>query len=149
LLGKIPTTKEILDQLSEASLAVWDTLLYEIEFSQIFNREMYKSGINCNEDGIEKTLLFLNRIRVKLGVKNNNLFRDFFQNILEKISQTKGEKRITELNKLLQAIHYQKISFEQANEIISERAYNDWHKEMEKFKNARYTYTNTCDRSAD
>ncbi|CAF1411613.1 unnamed protein product [Adineta steineri] len=149
LLGKIPTNKEILDQLSAASLAVWDTLLYEMEFSQIFSREMNKSGINLNEDGVEKALLFLNRVRVKLGIENNNQFLDFFRNILEKISQTEGKKNIKELNELLQAIHYQEISFEQASKIISTCAYESWHKEVEKLKAARYVNTDKSDRSAD
>ncbi|CAM4843399.1 unnamed protein product [Rotaria magnacalcarata] len=58
LMGKISVSKERLDQLSDASLAVWDILLHEIEFSQIFTREMNKSGIQVNEDGVEKALLF-------------------------------------------------------------------------------------------
>jgi len=54
LLGNVPSKKQILDQLSDASLAVWDTLLPEIEFSQIFNREMSKAGIDSKEDHLEK-----------------------------------------------------------------------------------------------
>ncbi|CAF1602271.1 unnamed protein product [Rotaria magnacalcarata] len=56
LMGKISVSKERLDQLSDASLAIWDILLHEIEFSQIFTREMNKSGIQMNEDeGNEKS----------------------------------------------------------------------------------------------
>ncbi|CAF4316523.1 unnamed protein product, partial [Didymodactylos carnosus] len=81
-MGKIPApTKETLDQLSDASLAVWDILLYEMEFSQIFNREMSQSGINLSEDGVEKTLLFLNRIRVQLEGDEKSYIHKEIQNI--------------------------------------------------------------------
>ena len=93
-MRKVPLTQQILDQLSDASLAVWDTLLHEIEFSQIFNREMNKFGINLSEDGVEKALLFLNRIRIQLGIENNHKLLSFFQNISEKISKNKGEMNI-------------------------------------------------------
>ncbi|CAF4445548.1 unnamed protein product [Rotaria sp. Silwood2] len=66
LMGKIRVTKEILDQLSDASLSVWDTILYEIEFTEIFNREMNKCGIEIRNDDSEKAILFLNRIRVQV-----------------------------------------------------------------------------------
>ncbi|CAF1573934.1 unnamed protein product, partial [Rotaria sordida] len=137
-MGKIPTpTKETLDQLSDASLAVWDTLLYEMEFSLIFNREMTQSGIDLSEDGVEKALLYLNRIRVQLGTENNNKFLDFFHNILDKIKNIRGKKSIKNLNELLQAIHYQEISFEQVNDIILEFDYQNWHKKIENFKTVR------------
>ena len=55
---------------------------------------MNKSGINLSEDGVEKALLFLNRIRIQLGIENNHKLLSFFQNISEKISKNKGEMNI-------------------------------------------------------
>ncbi|CAF2741539.1 unnamed protein product [Rotaria sp. Silwood2] len=65
-MRKTSGTKQLVDQLSNVSLAVWDTILHKIEFSQTFNREMNKSGIKLSEDNVEKTSLFLNRIRIQL-----------------------------------------------------------------------------------
>ncbi|CAF4063418.1 unnamed protein product, partial [Rotaria magnacalcarata] len=67
LMGKVSGTKQLLDQLADASFAVWDTMLHEVEFSQVFKREISKCGIALSENDIEKTLLFLNRIRIQLG----------------------------------------------------------------------------------
>ncbi|CAF4476668.1 unnamed protein product, partial [Rotaria magnacalcarata] len=68
LMGNVSGTKQLLDQLADASFTVWDTILHEIEFSQVFNREISKCGIALiSENDIEKTLLFLNRIRIQLG----------------------------------------------------------------------------------
>ncbi|CAF4194854.1 unnamed protein product [Rotaria magnacalcarata] len=66
LIGKVSGAKQLLDQLADASFTVWDTILHEVEFSQVFNREMSKCGIALSENDIEKTLLFLNRIRIQL-----------------------------------------------------------------------------------
>ncbi len=74
LLENVPGIKQLFDQLSDASLAVWDTLLLEIEFTQIFSREMIK----LSDDGLEKVLLFFNRIRIQLGFENNHKFFKFF-----------------------------------------------------------------------
>jgi len=60
LLENISGTQQILDQLADASLAVWDTILHQIEFSRIFNIKMK----NFKENNLEKILLFFNRIRI-------------------------------------------------------------------------------------
>jgi hypothetical protein len=126
-LENVPGTKQLFDQLSDASLAVWDTLLLEIEFSQIFSREMIK----LSDNGLEKALLFFNRIRIQLGFENNQKFFKFFQTILKKIPKT-GRKSAEQLNKLFESIHYQQISFEQAKKMIRNFHYPSWSKEIEK-----------------
>ncbi|CAM4953543.1 unnamed protein product [Rotaria socialis] len=147
LMGKISVSKERLDQLSDASLAVWDILLHEIEFSQIFTREMTKSGIQMNEDGVEKALLFLNRIRIQLGIENNDRFLNFFLSISDKIAKT-TVKTVEQLNKLLEVVHYENISFEQANEIVEKFNYLDWPDEIKKIVSSRFAIDNKSDRSA-
>ncbi|CAF5216842.1 unnamed protein product, partial [Rotaria magnacalcarata] len=77
LMGKVSGTKQLLDQLADASFTVWDTILHEVKFSQVFKREISKCGIALSENDIEKTLLFLNRIRIQLGIENNNIFLEF------------------------------------------------------------------------
>jgi len=74
LLENVSGIKQLFNQISDASLAVWDTLLLEIEFTQIFSREMIK----LSDDGLEKVLLFFNRIRIQLGFENNQKFFKFF-----------------------------------------------------------------------
>ncbi|CAF1933542.1 unnamed protein product [Rotaria magnacalcarata] len=129
LMGKISVSKERLDQLSDASLAVWDILLHEIEFSQIFTREMNKSGIQMNEDGVEKASL------------------NFFLSISDKIAKT-TVKTVEQLNKLLEVVHYENISFEQANEIVVKFNYLDWPDEIKKIVSSRFVIDNKSDRSA-
>ncbi|CAF4137894.1 unnamed protein product, partial [Rotaria sordida] len=147
LISKIKATKKNLDQLSDASLSVWNTLLYEIEFSQVFNIEMNRCGIELNEDGVEKALLFLNRIRIKLGIENNEKFLDFFESLANKIIQS-NVKTILQLNKLLEAIHYEKISFEEGNKIIRKFDYVDWPTKIEKIILSKYLNHDISDRSA-
>ncbi|CAF2042946.1 unnamed protein product [Rotaria magnacalcarata] len=127
LMGKVSGTKQLLDQLADASFAVWDTMLHEVEFSQVFKREISKCGIALSENDIEKTLLFLNRIRIQLGIDNNNIFLEFCNRITHKIAKAITENIISSteksvlfnVNKLLSTIYHKKMSFEKANEIIS------------------------------
>jgi hypothetical protein len=76
---------------------------------------MTERGINLTENSLEKTLLFLNWIRIHFCVENNQKFFDFFHKISEKIGRTK-EKSIESLNELLKSIHCRDISFGQADE---------------------------------
>ncbi|CAM4813332.1 unnamed protein product [Rotaria magnacalcarata] len=91
LMGNVSGTKQLLDQLADASFTVWDTILHEVEFSQVFNREMSKCGIAFSENDIEKTLLFLNRVRIQLGIENNNIFLEFCNRITHKITKRKSQ----------------------------------------------------------
>ncbi|CAF4536322.1 unnamed protein product, partial [Didymodactylos carnosus] len=147
LMGKVSGTKQLLDQLSDASLAIWDTLLHEIEFSQLFNREITTCGIDLNEDGVEKTLLFLNRIRIQLGNENYDKFLQFFRCISKKIAKL-DRKSIKPLNELLKAVHYQKLSFEQANDIVLNIDYIDWPKKIKEKESDRYRIDGQSDHSA-
>jgi preprotein translocase subunit SecA len=108
---------------------------------------MNRAGIDLNEDNLEKTLLFLNRIRIRLGFENNEKFFNFFQNILEKIVKTERTS-IEKLNQLLESIHYQRITFEQANEIVFNFDYLSWQEEIEKKRLSRYRNEEVSDRSA-
>ncbi|CAF3934964.1 unnamed protein product [Rotaria magnacalcarata] len=82
LMTKVSVTKQSLNQLFDASLSVWDTILHEIEFSQFFTIEMTKVGINVSEADAEKALLLLNRIRRELGIENHDIVIQFFSKYL-------------------------------------------------------------------
>ncbi|CAF1411988.1 unnamed protein product [Rotaria magnacalcarata] len=147
LMGKVSGSKQLLDQLADASLAVWDTILYEVEFSQIFNREMSKAGVNLGEVGVEKALLFLNRIRIQLGIENYGSFLEFFQRIADKINKAKT-KPIQHLSKLLEALYYKKISFEKAHEIVINSDYIQWSEKIKEIESVKFTIKNQTDRPA-
>ena len=109
-------SQTILDQLSEASLSIWDTILYEVQFSQRFSERNARENILTEKDDIEKCLLYLNRIRINLGVNHYKIFYGFFNKCFDKIlSKALDNKKFIEF---LSAIHYKKITFEQANTII-------------------------------
>ncbi len=139
LLENIPGTQQILDQLADASLAVWDTILHQIEFSRIFNIKMK----NFKENNLEKILLFFNRIRIQLGVENKRKFSEFFEMILQKID---GDTK--PLEQLLRSIHYQEISFQQGNKIVSESNYSDWSKRIGEMRASSRKNERKSDRSA-
>ncbi|CAF1312704.1 unnamed protein product [Adineta steineri] len=143
LLHVVSPSKKNLDQLSDASLTVWDTLLYEIEFSQIFRREMSKINIEFDE----RTLLFLNRIRVQLTIENNNRFMEFFQTVSNKIGK-EDVKNLDILNNLLEKIHFKRISFEEGNKIVLEVDYSNWSEEIDKLILSNRIVVNQSDAKA-
>ncbi|CAF4841797.1 unnamed protein product [Rotaria sp. Silwood1] len=146
---KISINKEYLNQLADASLSVWDTILHEIEFSQFFSTEMDRIGINTSETDVEKALLFLNRIRTELGIENHAIFLSFFQNICKKIAKART-KGIDQLNKLLGAIYHKVISFDEGCAIVSNYEYENWLKHgTEEIKFPRGFIDSQSDRSAD
>ncbi|CAF4436989.1 unnamed protein product [Rotaria magnacalcarata] len=142
LIGKVSGAKQLLDQLADASFTVWDTILHEVEFSQVFNREMSKCGIALSENDIEKTLLFLNRIRIQLGIENNNIFLEFCNRITHKITKAITENIISStersvlfnVNKRWSTVYYKKISFKKTNEIILNFDYMKWSDEIQRIE---------------
>jgi hypothetical protein len=123
-------SKEILDQLSDATLIVWETLINELLFNQYFNRKMNKLDINTNDEGVEKFLLYLNRIRLQVGNENRGKFMNFFNDICRKLKQ----KNIKIAIELIEAIQYQFITFEQACEVVSSSEMQHWPSEINKLK---------------
>ncbi|CAM4816623.1 unnamed protein product [Rotaria magnacalcarata] len=142
LMGKVSGTKQLLDQLADASFTVWDTILHEVKFSQVFKREISKCGIALSENDIEKTLLFLNRIRIQLGIENNNIFLEFCNRITHKITKVITENIISSteksvlfnVNKRLSTVYYKKISFKKTNEIILNFDYMKWSDEIQRIE---------------
>jgi hypothetical protein len=69
----------------------------------------------------------------------------FFHNIIDRINR-KDFTNVKQLYELLKDIYYQKISFEEANEIVSKCNYQDWSNKTQEIHKNRYSI-DTKDRS--
>jgi preprotein translocase subunit SecA len=123
-------SNEILDQLSDATLIVWEALLNELLFNQYFNRKMNELEITSNDESVEKMLLYLNRIRLQVGNENREKFMSFFSDICRKLKQN----YIRIVIELIEAVHYQFISFDQACSLALNKDIREWQSEIENLK---------------
>ncbi len=130
LMQNIVYSNEILDQLSDAALTVWETLINEILFNQYFNEKMQELHIDTNDQSAEKLLLYLNRLRLQHGNESKEMFMNFFNNICRKLQQ----ENIKVAVELIENVHYQFITFEQAYELISTNEINEWERKLVRLK---------------
>ncbi len=130
LMQGLVYSKNILDQLSDATLTIWETILNEVIFNQYFNKKINDLNINTSNQSVEKLLIYLNRIRLQLGNENKNYFMIFFNDIFRKLK----EDSIDEIIKLIELIHYKYITIEEACGIVSKKEISTWSCEIQKIK---------------
>jgi hypothetical protein len=148
LMQNIVFTKELLDQLSSASsLNVWDTILNEIVFNNYFNKKINELNLSANDDYIEKILLFLNRIRCQQG--NSNEFDKFINTIFAKLANESNKLSLIKLlEELIEAIHCQFLTFEQAAHIVISHPIAMWKSEINKIKTTLFSNKGKQERTA-
>lgn len=130
-------TKEVKSQLAETALSLWDITLYEIYFSEIFNRDLKE--VMADRQKLEKTMLYLNSIRTRLGIDNVNQFMKFYNSIVGRILQNKqlallpNENILDDVNFLLNAVYDLSYPFDSACELVKS-VHHTWKKSIEGYR---------------
>ncbi len=135
-MSTIQVDKDILDRLAGTSLLVWDTVLYEINFVQSYNKALINHYGRFDFAESEKILLILNQIRVKEGTNNSETFMNFFSSSIQSILSQKA-LNFTPFLIVVTAIYNQEITFTDACSIIKENCSN-WKKKTVEYRKSRY-----------
>ena len=123
LLNEVIPEEELITTLSSMSLHVWQNILSDAAFGQLFHRLMTNYA-NADKIQYEKCLLYCNRIRHR--VADSRLFTVFFKNLAGSIKNN-HIKSLQGINRLLGELYYQRLSFKAANQIVqTEDSLRNW-----------------------